>query len=210
VGERRPALADLVPFITKWSEEHTTKAPVIQRHGGIAYPCERPGDRDRHGVLWVRTTSNPGQGRPLFGQVHARRQRQVMTRQLCQVCARPADRTGGGVLWLVTAHPTGQPDWPDPLLTGGPLVTADPPVCAPCAAQAVAACPALRRGYAALRVRQVRPVAVRGRLYQPAKSAPLKLGAVTIDLDDRRVRWVQAGQLLVELSGYTITTIAPT
>ena len=75
----RPAtgLFDLVPYITRWSTERTSTVRVVQRRGGIAYPHERPGDRDKYGVLWSRVINQPGHGRPLFGQVHARRQRKA-------------------------------------------------------------------------------------------------------------------------------------
>jgi hypothetical protein len=193
------ALPELVPFITLWSGERRPRVPVVVRHGGIAYPRERPGDRDRFGVLWQRMVSCPGQGRPNFGAVHARRQRTAMLRLLCQVCGGPSDRTGEGVLWLVpTATLDDEPD---------PLITAEPPVCAPCAARAVQACPGLRRGYAALRVREFRPAAVRGALYVPGDCAPVQVQAAGIALDDPRIRWVRAGQLLMGLHRYTPATL---
>jgi hypothetical protein len=195
------ALADLVPYITRWSEERTCKVPVVQRHGGIAYPHERPGDRDKHGVLWSRVTSQPGRGRPQLGQMHSRRQRKAMTRLLCQVCGHLANRTTDGVLWLIGEDPRRPETWPDP------LITAHPPVCTGCAARAVQACPHLRRRFTALRVRSFRPVAVRGALYEPRHPAPVRVAAVGVYLDDPRARWVTAGQLIVRLSDFSVTTL---
>jgi hypothetical protein len=51
-----------VPYITQWSEEQTSSVPVVHRRRGIAYADERPGDRDEHGVLWIRESSRPRQG----------------------------------------------------------------------------------------------------------------------------------------------------
>jgi hypothetical protein len=200
VGER-PALVDLVPYITKWSAEQTVKVPIIHRGGGIGYADERPGDRDKHGVLWARDTWLPGQGRPEFAKVHPGRQRRAMTRLLCQVCGGRADRTAAGMLWLIGEDPSDRQQWP------APLETSHPPVCAPCAVQAVRACPHLRCHHAALRVRTWRPVAVRGTLYAPWYPGPLKLGAASVYLDDWRARWLQAGQLIIELQEFSTTTL---
>jgi hypothetical protein len=38
MGDQAPALADLVPYIIRWSTEHTPPEPVIIRHGRLAYP----------------------------------------------------------------------------------------------------------------------------------------------------------------------------
>jgi hypothetical protein len=62
----------LVPYITTWSTEETLPTTVIAAHRrpGIAYADETLDDRDEHGILWLRTPSSPGRGRPLFGKVH--------------------------------------------------------------------------------------------------------------------------------------------
>src|SRR5213080_2620982 len=135
----------IVPYTTRWSSEHRLRPPVIERPGGtgIAFADEILSDRDRHGVLWQRVPSRPGDGRPEFGMVHSGRQRRAMRNLLCQVCAGPADRDDHGTLWLLPDHPGYHDDWP-----GWPerMATPEPPVCLRCARIAVAACPALRKG----------------------------------------------------------------
>ncbi len=196
-----PALADLVPYITRWSAEWAPTDPVTIRQGRLAYVRERPFDRDRHGLLWTRAPLRRGQGRPEFGKLHPRRQRTAMTRLRCQVCGHPADRTAEGYLWLTGEDPHDQPNWPDP------LETADPPLCAPCAAKAVHMCPRLRRRHTALRVSKVAEVAVRGSLYQPWFPDPIPVAPVAVYLDDWRAKWLLAGQLIVALQEFTITTL---
>jgi hypothetical protein len=53
-----------VPYIAQWSSERTPPHEVVMRRGQIAYADERPYDRDSDGVLWNRTPSTPGRGRP--------------------------------------------------------------------------------------------------------------------------------------------------
>jgi hypothetical protein len=194
-------VAGAVPYITKWSTERTSTARVVQRRRGIGYAQERPGDRDRYGVLWTRVTSRPGEGRPEFGSVHARRQRRAMRLLLCQVCGGPADRNADGVLWLIGQDAGELAPSPDPLLTP------HPPVCARCAARSVAVCPHLRRQHVALRVREFDVVGVRGALYRPAHPHPVKVAAVGIALDDPRIRWLRAGQVIVSLRDYSLTSL---
>jgi hypothetical protein len=188
-----------VPYITQWSAEDFSPVPVVHRRRGIAYANERLGDRDEHGVLWARVSSLPGQGRPVFGAMHARRQRKAMTKLLCQVCGKRADRNGDGLLWLVGEDPDSPETWPDPMLIS------DPPVCAPCAAKAVRLCPRLRRQQTALRVSAFELIGVSGFLYVPGIAQPV--AAAGVGYDDPRVRWVRAGQLIVRLRDFTITDL---
>jgi hypothetical protein len=188
-----------VPYITLWSGEDFTPVRVVQRRRGIAYADERPGDRDEHGVLWARVSSRPGQGRPLFGKLHARRQLKAFTKLLCQVCGRRADRNSDGLLWLVGEDPERPETWPDPLLIS------DPPVCCGCAPLAVRLCPRLRRQYTALRVSAFDLIGVSGFLYQ--RGIPEPVTAAGVGYDDPRVRWVRAGQLIVSLRDFTITDL---
>jgi hypothetical protein len=194
-------LAEVVPYITRWNSEHITKASVVQRSGGIAYADERPGDRDRYGVLWARVTSSPGQGRPQFGKVHARRQRHAMLRLLCQVCGRPADRNADGVLWLVGEDAADQASWPVP------YQTPQPPVCTPCAARAAQMCPHLRLHHSALRVQDFQITGVHGALYYPSHPNPVQIGAAGLALDHTHIRWLRAGQLIVSLCKFTVTSL---
>jgi hypothetical protein len=160
-----------------------------------------PWDRGERGVLWTRVPWKPGRGRPQFGRVHATRQRRAMTRLLCQVCGGPAGRDARGLLWLTGEDPADRGSWPDPLLT------AHPPVCAPCAALSVRACPHLRRQHAVLRVRAFDLAAVRGLLYRPGRPGPVPVDAAGVALDDPLISWVKAGQLIVRLREYSITEL---
>jgi hypothetical protein len=188
-----------VPYITQWSEERVSSVPVVHRRRGIAYAEERPGDRDEHGVLWIRESSRPHQGRPLFGKIHSRRQLRAITRMLCQVCGGRADRNGDGILWLVCEDPQRPDTWPDQLLIS------DPPVCADCAAKAVLLCPRLRRHYTALRVSAFKLLGVSGLLYLAGGRNLVTDAGVAYD--DPRVRWVKASQLIVRLDEFSITDL---
>lgn len=188
-----------VPYITQWSEERISSVPVVHRSRGIAYADERPGDRDEHGVLWIRESSRPHKGRPLFGKIHSRRQLRALTRMLCQVCGGRADRNSDGILWLVCEDPQRPDTWPDQLLIS------DPPVCAGCAPRAVLMCPRLRRHYTALRVSAFELLGVSGLLYLPGCRNLVAPAGVAYD--DPRVRWVKASQLIVRLDEFTVTDL---
>jgi hypothetical protein len=190
----------LVPYITEWSSEHYPSVPVVARgRWGIGYTRERPGDRDHRGVLWTRTTTAPGNGRPLFRRVHPLRQRRAMRHLLCQVCGRPADQNEQGVLWLL-----GDPDkgW------SGSEVTGQPPVCVDCAVVASRACPHLRGNTLAMRVGHAPIESVTGILYGPGPDGPRRLGAATLPYTDPRIRWLQAFQLMRALDDCTVVDLA--
>lgn len=137
----------VVPYVALWSTEDVLPGRVIEGiHGGIDYADGSIADRDEYGVLWARIASRPGQGRPVFHQMHPLRQRRAMRRLLCQVCGQPADRTGQGHLWLLAATWQAEaPDWPEG------VVNPYPPVCTPCARLSTRLCPPLRRGHLAVR-----------------------------------------------------------
>ncbi|MFD5029379.1 hypothetical protein ACFWM0_02950 [Streptomyces sp. NPDC058405] len=171
---------------------------MVVRRGRLAFADERPYDRDSNGVLWTRTPSQPGKGRPEYGKIHPHRQRNAMEQLLCQVCGRPADRNQDGTLWLLGE------DLQDPVIPTGQtgILTAHPPLCLPCAHTSVGACPHLRKQYVALRVRHTEHAGVRGALYRPAVPRPVAIDAVGIAFDDQLIHWVRAGQLLVRLTDY--------
>ncbi|MET4922160.1 hypothetical protein P3L51_07300 [Streptomyces sp. PSRA5] len=191
----------LVPYITRWSAEQAPALRVVAKNGGIGYADERPYDRDTNGVLWTRIPSVPGKGRSEFGKVHAVRQRRAMEALLCQVCAGPADRTADGVLWMSGENP-------DELDGSGSasdeLITAQPPLCSPCAVKSAHACPHLRRRCTVLRARAFDLVGVRGALYRPGYPSPVAWDAISVAFDDPRIRWIRAGQALVRLRGITV------
>ncbi|WP_345509426.1 hypothetical protein [Streptomyces yanii] len=136
----------VVPYIASWSRRQARSPVVIGPRGGIAYQDEGPYDRDADGYLWLRAPAKQGCGRPDFGRVHPLRQRRVMRRLLCQVCGGPADQDERGTLWLLEDHRMDWEGWPNGLLT------THPPVCVPCAREAVRSCPNLRSGWRAVRV----------------------------------------------------------
>lgn len=190
----RPIVA---PYITAWSSEQDPPHQLIAVPGvGIAYADETATDRDRNGVLWYRTCSSPGQGRPDFARVHPHRQRRAMLRLLCQVCAGPADETDEGVLWLLRDYRDDWPDWPNR------LAVTEPPVCLSCVGTSLQRCPALRKGAVTFRARRYPIAGVRG-AFHIGRNLAIE-DAVTVALDDPEIRWVRAISLVRELNDCTI------
>lgn len=164
----------IAPYITSWNAEQEIPSRVVERPGcGVGYANEVLGDRDAHGVLWLRPGVRHGVGKPEFGKVHPLRQRRAMRKLLCQVCARPADQNDDGVLWLLRDYRDDWPAWPEG------MGCTEPPVCVPCVALSRRLCPALRRGAAAIRVREFEVAGVRGALYRRGTFAPVAVGDVT-------------------------------
>lgn len=192
----------LVPYVTTWSTEQPLPTTMIQRpRSGIAYADEILSDRDEHGVLWTRTPSRPGHGRPQHGKVHSLRQRRAMRRLRCQVCAGPADRTGDGILWLLRDHRDDWPHWPNG------MAATEPPICLPCADTASRACPALRRGHVTVRVGHSPIAGVYGALYQPGPQFPTAAIDAVVAFDDPAIRWTLATQLVRELHECTVVNL---
>jgi hypothetical protein len=188
----------VVPYIAPWSGERPPPEVVIERAGrGIGFVDETPLDRDRHGVLWTRTLVLPGQGRPEFQKVHPLRQRRAMARLLCQVCAQPADVDERGVLWLLLDHRDDWVGWPEK------MANTYPPLCLPCARIAVRLCPALRRGYVAVRA-QSRICGVSGVVYRAGYPYPRTVSDAVVAYDDPAIRWTVAAQLVRSLHDCTV------
>src|SRR2546430_11182984 len=122
-----------------------------------------------------------------------------MRRQLCGVCGGPPDRTEAGVLWLVRDYRDDWPGWPNG------MAATEPPVCLPCARLAVRACPALRKGHAAIRVGHSTVAGVYGIRHRPGEAGEDTIVA----LDDPDIRWTRAAQLVRELRGCTIVSLNP-
>jgi hypothetical protein len=189
----------VVPYVTTWSAEQDLPAHVIERRGfGIAYADEILTDRDTRGVLWHRTFSRPHEGRPKFGDVHSLRQRRAMRRLLCQVCGGPADRTEDGVLWLLPDHSDDWDNWPEG------MANVEPPICLPCVGTSLQLCPKLRRGAAAVRVRESPVVGVRGALYKRGAVGPVVVGETVAGFDDPVIRWVKAVGLVRQMRGCSV------
>ncbi|MET9296562.1 hypothetical protein [Streptomyces sp. NPDC003077] len=186
-----------IPWFVPWSGERPIARPMIATSRGLAYQDEGPLDRDEDDVLLAcLAPSAPGQaGKPDLGGVHPQRQRQCMTSLLCHCCGGPADRRRGqGVLWLLEDDRGAWETWPRGLWT------VHPPVCVPCAGQAVRYCPHLRReGAVAVRVRESEIVGVHGTRYYPAAPRPLPAGKVTAAFGSPLVSWVIAGQYVRSL-----------
>lgn len=191
----------IAPYITTWSAEQDLPYRVVERPGvGIGFADEMLGDRDSRGVLWHRAAVRHEVGRPEYGKVHPLRQRRAMRKLLCQVCAGPADRTDAGVLWLMRDYRDDWTHWPEG------MASVEPPTCAPCVAQSLRLCPALRRGAVAVRVRAFDVVGVRGALYRRGLVAPLAVEAANLSYDDPDVRWLVASALIRELRECTIVS----
>jgi hypothetical protein len=125
-----------------------------------------------------------------------------MRRLLCNVCAGPADQNDQGVLWLVRDYRDDWPDWPNE------MGVTEPPVCLPCARLSVHNCPALRQGYAAVRVGHYTVGGVYGQLYQPGRSHPIKTTVDIVAFEDPAINWTLATQLVRHLTDCTIIDLA--
>jgi len=199
-GAARSALLDVVPFITRWSAEVTSAASVVVRRDGkgIGYADERSYDRV-DGILWARTPSQPGRGKPQFGAVHSLRQRLTMTSLLCHICGQPADRNPDGLLWLIDAQPHD--------LHPGKERTTHPPICRPCAQLSIRRCPHLRHAWTLLRVHTFRMCGVQGALYTRGQGTPVPVDAGSFEFTSPALPWVRASQLIAELQDFTVTDL---
>jgi hypothetical protein len=197
------ALTPHTPYITQWSEELEPPTQLIERPGcGIAYLDEHMADRDDRGVLWFRTPSQPGQGQPLFSEVHSLRQRRAMRRLLCGVCGKPADRTVDGVLWLLRDFRDDWHGWPER------MAAIEPPICLPCVPLAGRMCPSLRKGAVAVRVRHAPIAGVRGALYCSSGGLiPVFVEEITVAYEDPLARWVRASNLVRQLHDCTLVEV---
>ncbi|HEY1280488.1 MAG TPA: hypothetical protein VGF22_12510, partial [Acidimicrobiales bacterium] len=156
-------------------------------------------DRDKHGVLWLRSRVQRGVGEPEFARVHPLRQRRAMHQLLCNVCAQPADRTDEGVLWLLRDYRNDWPGWPEN------MAASEPPVCVPCAWRASRMCPAMRRGAVAIRVRRYPIAGVQGGIFRSTGTPwPKRVDYGDVPYGDPACRWVQADKLIRELGDCTI------
>ncbi|WP_330339437.1 hypothetical protein [Streptomyces sp. NBC_00557] len=192
-----------VPFIAAWSGERIPPQPLALRvgRGGVGLGFQ---DEDSHvdrqlGALWMRMPATRS-GRPQFEMVHALRQRQAMTRLLCQMCGGPTigTRRDERTLFLL-----GSADG-EPIADGEQ--TTSPPLHAACALLAVDHCPFLRKGWAAALVSHTPSWGVAGKLYDPdtleAVPAPGRSGVHRVSfLDAERMRWILASRLVVTLEG---------
>lgn len=192
----------VVPYVGSWTGENQPEPRIVRGpRGGIAYADETLLDRDEQGVLWTRTTARIGVGRPLFKELHPRRQRRAMLGLLCQVCGQPADDTDQGTLWLIPGSDVREGE----ALDG--RATIHPPLCGPCARISVSMCPALRAGFLLVRARS-QVAGVTGVVFRPAYPFP-RLAfddeyPDVVSFDDPVVAWTLACQLVRELVDVTV------
>ncbi|MGV9313692.1 hypothetical protein ACWDR0_16105 [Streptomyces sp. NPDC003691] len=199
----------VVPWVTPWSGAPALPEPVFVNHGtgwGIAYADETVHDRTDEGVLLARgrgRRATDAGGHPLYEQLDPRRQRHASDRLLCQVCGQRPPPSRDGMLWLLAGPPGDHPE---------EALTTTPPVCPdPCAILAVRQCPALTRGYTAVRVRYPRAWGWRGVLYEFTRQGR---GPGTLHrVGDRvhlphgapRLPWLLADLAVTRLMGCTLT-----
>lgn len=188
-----------VPYAVPWTAETVSARSLTVRSSGtgLAYRDEVPRDRDRHGVLWARMRTAPGQGRPNYRALHSARQRHAMLRMLCQVCGERADRTSRGWLFLLPRpEPTEDTaNWPE-----GTLST-KPPVCRPCAVLALRHCPHLADPHP-VRSRKPRVWGVFGGFVAPDTQGRLSPSPTDdyLSYGHPYAGWFLASQLVVELT----------
>jgi hypothetical protein len=194
-----------VPYVAAWSAETGEDGLVREFADRVVYLGEGVGDRDRHGILWGRTGTAPGRGRPQLARVHAFRQRRAMRFLLCQVCARPCDRSDEGTLWLFPSSVVENEGWPD-----GPVSVTEPPICRPCARHSVAACPALRRGHLLVRAGRTAEIGVHGLVYRSNHPSPVPVAqhADLVVYGTPAARWVVASKLVREIADYSVVDVA--
>ncbi|GAA2222066.1 hypothetical protein [Streptomyces nogalater] len=192
-----------VPFITAWSQEQVPPQELLRVHHSGTTSLGLRGETDverQFGVSWMRMPVTRG-GRPQHGRVHALRQRQAMSRMLCQLCGGPTvgARKDEWTLFLA-AGADGHP-----LLNGER--TESPPVHAVCARLSVQHCPPLHhRGWTAALVRRTPVRGVAGLLYDPRTLERLPDAPQHRDgmhrvpfTDTRRIRWTLAARLVITL-----------
>lgn len=211
-GAGRLSRLIVVPYIAARSDEvgGAESELTVRRDGrGLCYRQEEADDRDVCGALYGRVSISDGSGRPVFRDVHPRRQRECMEGLLCQVCARPASTTRGGTLFLARRRE------PEEMRAGWPedSLTAQPPLCVPCARVSVERCHYLAGRHVAIRARKVRRYGVFGTPYTAGPYGtvrPLDDGGegVTVPYGGPHVRWVLASQLVVELRRCTVVDLA--
>ncbi|MGW7199410.1 hypothetical protein, partial [Streptomyces chryseus] len=201
-----------VPFIAPWSGEESPSSTLVVINGvgglGLGYADEVPTIDRRNGVLWKRCSAAPGAGRPNLAGVHPLRQRQAMSHLVCQVCGTSTfdtnfARWGERHLFVVRD-------------VGGQSIhegerTRTPPICVPCAHEAVRDCSHLRRGHTAALVNRPQPWGVAGIVYDPDTLQAIKVqspdGLTEVAYDSPLIRWTVAHRDVATLHGCTTVSL---
>jgi hypothetical protein len=84
------------------------------------------------------------------------------------------------------------------------MACTEPPVCLPCAQTSIQLCPALRKGYATIRVAHSQISAIYGALYHAGPLLPTAIRDHIVTFDNPLIRWTCASQLVRELLTCTL------
>lgn len=123
-----------VPWITRWTSE--VQKPQMRTYMSaqglrLSFVDETPDDR-LDGILWAREGNTPGQGRPMWRDVHSHRQRRCQVEGRCQVCGTLIEAP---IPWII----------PTALATraNATIITDVAPTCQSCLQTAPTTCPHL-------------------------------------------------------------------
>ncbi|MEX2984278.1 hypothetical protein [Streptomyces sp. C36] len=201
VCSRPIARPTVVPYVTLWDSERPglvsdlTLEVFPRPRLGYKGPAKRA-DRDERGVLVARVSSSPGKGRPIYSEMHPRRQYECARGLKCQVCREPASHNEDGWLFLDWRTDQDPKTWPERSLT------AMPPLCEPHARASIEQCPHIGTSptFAALRVRDPRPWGVAGALYRRALAGWRSFGGEPwLPYGDTRLDGMLGSKLIMEL-----------
>lgn len=194
-----------VPYAALWSAEHEGIGAAIQEYYARNFPVDNDSQQAQvaatrigehlmqvypddfpftvtiDGVRWLKPRDLRGRGEPLFGELHATRQRSCMLKGLCQVCGLPVGHSP--LLW-VTHMPV---DLYDP--GAADALTSDAPTCEDCRQRALSLCPALRERTELTRMYRVRTWEVWGartRMRDLAGSGPPRDIEITLSMEALR------------------------
>ncbi|WP_329430640.1 hypothetical protein OG339_22340 [Streptosporangium sp. NBC_01495] len=185
------------PYVTSYAEENLDLPLAFEWVDGMsrltyrdALPLEW-----MFGVLWARC-GTAREGRIQWNLVHTLRQRRCMMQGLCRVCGKSAiDPDTGRISWILTSALAGdfRSPWP----------TAHPPTCKAHVAEALTACPKLRREPPVVcTVSDYTPVAVLVNLYGADDGGRVVeiRHQIPVNLNDRHLlKQALATQLIVRL-----------
>lgn len=193
-----------VPWITRWTSEVRSPRlkPWMSDDGfRLGYEDETPEDRIE-GVLWQREGDSPGQGEPMWKDVHSHRQRRCQVEGRCQVCGEAIE---GVIPWVI-------PHRQYVMRISNSLTTDVAPTCNTCIDLALKVCPALNERSLIYDVRQYRPFALFGDLVESSigpVTTPLRLpeySQVRHFQGEKRINGylgnMMARQMIVQLSDF--------
>lgn len=182
-----------VPWVARWSNERSTvrsvavRMPVGQsmRFPEVTFPNAQ---RDDLGILWQPDGTTRG-GVPEFGDVNTHRQVACMRHKRCQVCGNRLLTSPYNLLVIDK----------EAMQLESTLRTTTPMVCDSCAAEAMAVCPALRKGRKLYKVKSFEPVAVWGPVYHAGVPAHMMPPSFDVPLEHEAVRSVIGKQMVVKV-----------